>query len=54
MCLGRRVRPASMMPRSAACEARKRKSIDWAFSLLRAWGGERVSVGEVVGGGEGS
>lgn len=32
-----RVRPASMMPRSAACCSRKRKSMDWAFSLLRAY-----------------
>lgn len=34
--LGRRARPRSMMPMSAACWARKRKSIDCAFSELRA------------------
>lgn len=26
-----------MMPRSAACASRKRKSMDWAFSEFRAW-----------------
>lgn len=36
MDLGRRVRPASMIPRSAAWASLKRKSIDWAFSELRA------------------
>ena len=34
--LGRRVREMSRIPRSAACAARKRKSIDCAFSELRA------------------
>jgi len=29
-----------MMPRSAACASRKRKSIDWAFSELRAFGAQ--------------
>ena len=37
MILGRRDLPASMIPRSAACCARKRKSIDWAFSEFRAY-----------------
>ena len=37
MALGRRVRPMSMIPMSAACCARKRNSIDWAFSLFRAY-----------------
>ena len=36
MTFGRRARPASITPRSAACWARKRKSIDCAFSELRA------------------
>lgn len=35
--LGRRVREMSRMPRSAACAARKRNSIDCAFSELRAY-----------------
>jgi len=34
--LGRRVREMSMIPASAACAARKRKSIECAFSELRA------------------
>jgi hypothetical protein len=34
--LGRRVREMSIMPASAACAARKRKSIECAFSELRA------------------
>lgn len=53
MALGRRVREMSRMPREAACCARKRKSIDCAFSELRAWmrgglgfGGLRVGEGE--------
>jgi len=50
MSLGRRVRPASRMPRSAAWAARKRKSIDCAFSLLRAWRGGVVSQVEREGG----
>jgi hypothetical protein len=33
---GRRVREMSIMPASAACAARKRKSIECAFSELRA------------------
>lgn len=37
MSFGRRVREMSRMPRSAACAARKRNSIDCAFSELRAW-----------------
>ena len=45
MAFGRRVRPASIIPREAACWARKRKSIDCAFSELRAW-----EVGLLVGG----
>jgi hypothetical protein len=36
MARGRRVRPASIMPRSAAWASRKRKSIDCAFSEFRA------------------
>lgn len=36
MPFGRRVRAMSRIPRSAACAARKRKSIDCAFSLFRA------------------
>ena len=36
MSLGRRVREISIMPASAACAARKRKSMECAFSELRA------------------
>lgn len=36
IALGRRVRPTSRMPRSAAWDSRKRKSIDCAFSEFRA------------------
>ena len=50
---GYRVRPASMMPRSAACCSRKRKSIDCAFSELRACGdGLELCAVTGVGGGE--
>lgn len=37
--MGRRLRPTSMIPKSAAWASRKRKSIDWAFSEFRAWEG---------------
>ncbi len=46
IALGRRVRPRSRIPRSAAWAARKRKSIDCAFSLLRAWGERRLAKRE--------
>ena len=52
MSFGRRVRPASIIPRSAACWARKRKSIDCAFSELRAWDGGMGLVGGGEEGGE--
>lgn len=51
MALGRRVRPMSRIPRSAACDSRKRKSMLCAFSELRAMVGERwgeLSWEEVV------
>ena len=46
---GRRVRPTSIIPREAAWLARKRNSMDWAFSELRAcFAG--VSLGGFCGG----
>lgn len=51
MDFGRRVRPVSIIPREAAWEARKRKSMLWAFSELRAWGGRLVGGGRGLVGG---
>ena len=56
MALGRRARVVSRIPRSAAWASRKRKSIDWDFSALRAmvevlwevYCGARKEGGEVV------
>lgn len=48
MDLGRVVVVMERMPREAAWEARKRKSMDWAFSELRAWGLGRLVVVVIV------
>jgi hypothetical protein len=39
-----------MIPRSAAWDSRKRKSIDWAFSEFRACGHGKLSSKEMEGG----